>query len=87
MLLTQVNKTITIFEEKYPEAQGLFTFDHAPSHTKKPGDSLTKAHKENHMHSHKRRTSFMVFIPPILAGNYRNDEERRKTVNAYNQQL
>lgn len=41
MLLTQVEKTITIFESKYPEAQGIFIFDHAPSHMKKAGNSLT----------------------------------------------
>ena len=40
MLLTQVQKAITIFEAKYPVAQGLFIFDHAPSHMKKPEDSL-----------------------------------------------
>ena len=39
MLLTQVQKAITIFEAKYPVAQGLFIFDHAPSHMKKPEDS------------------------------------------------
>ena len=40
MLLTQVQKAITIFEAKYPVAQDLFIFDHAPSHMKKPEDSL-----------------------------------------------
>ena len=44
MLLTQVDKTITTLEKKYPDTQGLFTFDHAPSHMKKPGDSLTAKH-------------------------------------------
>lgn len=28
------------FGGKYPTAQGLFIFDHAPSHTKKPEDAL-----------------------------------------------
>ena len=40
MLLSQVNRAITIFERKYPEAQGLFIFDHAPSHMKRPEDAL-----------------------------------------------
>ena len=44
MLLTQVEKVITIFEAKYPVAQGLFIFDHAPSHMKKPDDSLNAEH-------------------------------------------
>ena len=40
MLLTQVRKSITIFERKYPAAQALFIFDHAPSHMKRPEDAL-----------------------------------------------
>jgi hypothetical protein len=32
-----VEKTITILERKYPTAQGIFIFDHAP---KKPEDAL-----------------------------------------------
>lgn len=30
----------TIFEKKYPTAKGIFIFDHAPSHMKKPDDAL-----------------------------------------------
>ena len=41
MLLTQVSKVISIFEQKYPTAQGVFIFDHAPSHMKKPEDALS----------------------------------------------
>ena len=40
MLIVQVDKAIDIFEEKYPTAIGLFIFDHAPSHMKKPEDAL-----------------------------------------------
>ena len=40
LLLTQVDKAISIFERKYPTAQGVFIFDHAPSHMKKPEDAL-----------------------------------------------
>lgn len=40
MLLVQVNDTIDIFEMKYPETQGMFIFDNAPSHMKKPEDAL-----------------------------------------------
>lgn len=40
MLISQVQKTITIFEKKYPLAQGLFIFDNAPSHMKRPDDAL-----------------------------------------------
>ena len=40
MLISQVHKTITIFENKYPMAQGLFIFDNAPSHMKRPDDAL-----------------------------------------------
>ena len=40
MLLEQVDKAITIFEAKYPVAQGIFIFDHAPSHMKGPEDAL-----------------------------------------------
>ncbi len=32
MLLNQARKTISIFDRKYPGAQGVFIFDHAPSH-------------------------------------------------------
>lgn len=37
---SQVQRAITIFERKYPEAQGIFIFDNAPSHMKKPEDAL-----------------------------------------------
>ena len=40
MLVEQVHKAITIFERKYPMAQGIFIFDHAPSHMKRPEDAL-----------------------------------------------
>lgn len=40
MLIAQVHRTISIFEKKYPAAQGLFIFDNAPSHTKRPDDAL-----------------------------------------------
>lgn len=40
MLLVQVGKAIDMFEDKYPIAQGIFIFDHAPSHMKKPEDAL-----------------------------------------------
>lgn len=40
MLIRQVNKAVTIFERKYPAAQGMFIFDHAPSHMKRPDDDL-----------------------------------------------
>ena len=36
----QVHKAISLFEKKYPEAQGIFIFDNAPSHMKKPEDAL-----------------------------------------------
>ena len=41
MLLIQVDKAIDIFEAKYPEAQGLFIFDNAPSHKNIPTTHLT----------------------------------------------
>ena len=34
MLLEQVRHALTIFEAKYPQAQGIFIFDNAPSHIK-----------------------------------------------------
>lgn len=40
MLLKQVDRALTIFEAKYPQAQGMFIFDHAPSHMKGPEDAL-----------------------------------------------
>lgn len=40
MLITQVHRAIDIFESKYPAAQGMFIFDNAPSHLKKPEDAL-----------------------------------------------
>ena len=40
MLITRVRKAVTLFEKKYPAAQGLFFFDHAPSHMKKPENAL-----------------------------------------------
>ena len=39
-LLDQVDHTITIFEKKHPNAQGLFLFDNAPSHKKLSDDAL-----------------------------------------------
>ena len=40
-LITQVHKAVTLFERKYPAAQGLFVFfDHAHSHMKHPKDAL-----------------------------------------------
>lgn len=39
-LIRQVHKAITIFERKYPMAKGIFIFDHAPSHKKRPEDAL-----------------------------------------------
>ena len=40
MLVKQVDRAIDIFEIKYTDAQGLFIFDHAPSHMKRPEDAL-----------------------------------------------
>ncbi len=40
MLMKQVDKTIQIFEQKYPNAQALFLFDNAPSHKKYADDML-----------------------------------------------
>ena len=40
MLIVQIHKAVTLFERKYPAAQGLFIFDHAPSHMKCPDDAL-----------------------------------------------
>ena len=39
-LLTQVEHTITIFEEIHPNNQALFLFDNAPSHKKMADDAL-----------------------------------------------
>ena len=36
----QVGKAVDIFESKYPDAVGMFVFDNAPSHRKKPDDCL-----------------------------------------------
>ena len=40
MLMVQVQKAIDIFEKKYPSVIGMFIFDNAPSHRKKPDNSL-----------------------------------------------
>ena len=40
MFIAQVKKAIDIFEKKYPTAQGMFIFDNAPLHRKKPEDAL-----------------------------------------------
>lgn len=40
MLVDQVHKAIDIFECKYSTDQGVFIFDNAPSHMKKPEDAL-----------------------------------------------
>ena len=40
MLLEQVRHALAIFEAKYPQAQGMFIFDNAPSHMKCPDDAL-----------------------------------------------
>ena len=39
-LVEQVERAIDIFERKYPGVQGVFIFDHAPSHMKRPDDAL-----------------------------------------------
>lgn len=38
--LKQVSKAVDIFERKYPGVTGMFIFDNAPSHCKKPDDVL-----------------------------------------------
>ena len=40
MFLDQVGKAVDIFESKYPDAVGMFVYDNAPSHRKKPDDCL-----------------------------------------------
>ena len=40
MLISKVNGAIKIFKRKYPEAEGLFIFDHVPTHVKQPEDAL-----------------------------------------------
>ena len=40
MFIEQVQKAIDVFEQKYTGALGLFIFDNAPSHRKKPADAL-----------------------------------------------
>lgn len=39
-LSIQVDNAISLFEKKYPQAQGVFIFDNAPSHMKRPEDAL-----------------------------------------------
>ena len=36
----QTHKAISLFEKKYAGCQGLFIFDNAPSHMKRPVDAL-----------------------------------------------
>ena len=36
----QTHKDIYLFEKKYPQCQGLFIFDNAPSHMKRPSNAL-----------------------------------------------
>ncbi len=38
--ILQTHKAISLFESKYPSCQGLFVFDNAPSHTKRPENAL-----------------------------------------------
>ncbi len=38
--ILQTHKAISLFENKYPSCQGLFVFDNAPSHTKRPENAL-----------------------------------------------
>jgi hypothetical protein len=40
LFMDQVEKAVDIFELKYPGAIGMFIFDNAPSHCKKPDDCL-----------------------------------------------
>ena len=47
MLIDQVKKALDIFELKYPGALGLFIFDNAPSHRKKPDNSLSRMEADN----------------------------------------
>ncbi|ORU94723.1 MAG: hypothetical protein A6F71_09525 [Cycloclasticus sp. symbiont of Poecilosclerida sp. M] len=44
MLIVQVHEAIDIFENKYPGAQGIWIFDNAPSHMKRPDDALNPDH-------------------------------------------
>ena len=46
MFLDQVGKAVDIFESKYPDAVGMFVFDNAPSHRKKPDDCLHPEKRE-----------------------------------------
>ena len=39
-MIEQANKAIKIFHNKYPNTTAIFIFDNAPSHMKKPDDSL-----------------------------------------------
>ena len=39
-MIQQVNKTINIFERKYPNAIALFIYDNAPLHMNKPVNAL-----------------------------------------------
>ena len=36
----QTHKAISLFEKKYAQCQGLFIFDNAPSHMKRPSNAL-----------------------------------------------
>ena len=40
MLVKQIDRANDIFETKYTDVQGLFIFNHATSHTKRPEDAL-----------------------------------------------
>lgn len=40
MFVKQVSRAVGIFEKKYPGNVGMFIFDNAPSHCKKPDDCL-----------------------------------------------
>ena len=82
-----LNMDATFGKERSPESTQVIVSNTAMFELLRNGKPPTKgspARKEKPQVLHKRRASSVLPISPILAGDYRNDEDRRKTKDAYN---
>ena len=71
MFIEQVQKALDIFEQKYPDAVGLFIFDNVPPHCKKPNNSLNADYmnvKDGGSQPHMRDTTWDVQAMTLADG-------------------
>ncbi len=69
-MFAQTHKAISVFEKKYPQCQGLFFFDHAPSHMKRPDDALNADRMNVRMEGAVRsRGHICLYLPKFHANS------------------